>query len=130
MACGRGPTRDKLPLNTTLNSCGSSSRLVLRMKRPTRGTRGSFLVKLDCLIEQAVFELAVDGVRSRTDQGQIALEHDVEQLRQLVEAGLADEAADAGDARIVLGDDLQGVGVARLDIERAELEHLDQLVVE
>src|SRR5689334_46810 len=42
--CRTAPTSDRLLLNTTLNNCGSSSRLVLRMKRPTRVTRGSFLV--------------------------------------------------------------------------------------
>ena len=39
-ACGRGPTRDISP-RSTLKICGSSSRLVLRMKRPTRVTRQS-----------------------------------------------------------------------------------------
>jgi hypothetical protein len=37
---GRGPTSDISPFST-LNSCGSSSRLVRRMKRPTRVTRSS-----------------------------------------------------------------------------------------
>lgn len=37
---GRGPTIDMLPAST-LNSCGSSSMLVLRMKRPTRVMRSS-----------------------------------------------------------------------------------------
>ena len=34
----------QVALEDTLKSCGSSSRLVLRMKRPTRVTRGSSLV--------------------------------------------------------------------------------------
>ena len=42
--------------------------------------------------------LHADGVRARADQRHLALQH-VEELRQLVEAGAADEAADAGDAR-------------------------------
>ena len=54
----------------------------------------------------------------------------VEELRQLVEAGLADEAADAGDARIALGHELGRIGVGLVDVHRAELEDLDQLVVE
>ena len=37
---GRGPTRLMSPFNT-LNSCGSSSQLAWRMKRPKRVTRGS-----------------------------------------------------------------------------------------
>lgn len=40
VAWGRGPTIDMLPAST-LNSCGSSSMLVLRMKRPTRVMRSS-----------------------------------------------------------------------------------------
>ena len=63
-------------------------------------------IAVDGLVEQPVLQLALHRVRARADQRQVALEHHVEQLRQLVEAGLADEAADAGDARIVLGDDL------------------------
>ena len=39
-------------------------------------------------------------MRPRADQRHLALQH-VDQLRQLVEAGAADEAADAGDARVV-----------------------------
>src|SRR5205814_3503242 len=60
-------------------------------------------IAVDRLVELAVLDLLVDGVRARPDQRQVALEHHVEELRQLVDAGLADEAADAGDARIVLG---------------------------
>jgi hypothetical protein len=65
-------------------------------------------IAVDRLVEQPVCGLALHRVRARADQRQVALEHDVEELRQLVEAGLADEAADAGDARIVLGDELGG----------------------
>ena len=63
-------------------------------------------IAVDRLVVEAVVGLGVHGVRARPDQRQIAGEHDVEQLRQFVEAGLADEAADAGDARIVAGDEL------------------------
>ena len=38
VACGRGPTSDIVPCST-LNSCGSSSRLLARRKRPTRVMR-------------------------------------------------------------------------------------------
>ena len=71
-------------------------------------------IAVDRIIVEPGFRLGVDGVRARADQRQIALEHDVEQLRQLVEAGLANEAADAGDARIVLGDEFVGVTSAAL----------------
>jgi hypothetical protein len=50
--------------------------------------------------------------------------------RQLVEARLADEAADAGHARIVGRHQLAGVGVGLVGIHRTELVDLDQLVVE
>ena len=57
------------------------------------------------------------------------LQH-VEELRQLVDRGLADEPADAGDARIVLGHELGRIGVEHVGAHRAELVDLDQLVVE
>ena len=87
-------------------------------------------VAVDGFVIEPVCRLGVDGVRARADERQIALEHHVEELRQFVEAGLADEAADARDARIALGDKLRGRGVALVDIHRAELVDLDQLVVE
>ena len=72
----------------------------------------------------------VDRVRARTDEREIALDDDVEELRQFVERGLADEAADARHARIATRH-LLGRGVVELvDIHRAELEDLDFLVVE
>src|SRR3981189_1195437 len=57
-------------------------------------------------VEQPGLQFALHGVGPRPDQGEIALECDVEKLRQFVKAGLADEAADAGDAAVVLGHDL------------------------
>ena len=74
--------------------------------------------------------MALHRVRTRADQRQVALEHHVEQLRQFVEARLADDAADAGDARVVLGDELRGRGIGYVGIHRAEFVDLDQLVVE
>src|SRR6201999_345147 len=87
-------------------------------------------IAVDGLVEQASLQLALHRVRARTDQRQIALEHDVEELRQLVEAGLADEAAHTGDARIVLGHDLGGRRIGLVVIERAELVDVDALIVE
>ena len=69
-------------------------------------------------------------MRARADQRQVALEHHVEELRQFVDAGLADEAADAGDARIVLGDALLHRMVGHVGAERAEFVDLNQFVVE
>ena len=59
-------------------------------------------IAVDRLVVEVLRGLGVDRVRPRADQRQVAVEHHVEELRQFVEAGLADEAADAGDARIVL----------------------------
>src|SRR6185369_17678585 len=75
----------------------------------------------DRLVEQAALQLALDGVWTGPDQREVALEHHVEELRQLVQAGLADKAADAGDARIVPGDDLGGERIGLVVIQRAEL---------
>src|SRR5271155_1114207 len=47
-------------------------------------------ISVDRLVEQPALQFALHGVRARADQREIALEHHVEELRQLVEAGLAD----------------------------------------
>src|SRR5579859_3106313 len=87
-------------------------------------------IAVNGLVEQAGLQLALHRVRARADQREVALEDDVEELRQLVKAGLADEAADAGDARIVPGDDLGGGRIGLVMVERAELEDVDALIVE
>src|SRR5690606_30248671 len=56
-------------------------------------------VAVDDLAIELVGSLRHRRVGARADQRQVALQH-VEQLRQLVQAGLADEAADAGHPRI------------------------------
>src|ERR1700722_5271720 len=87
-------------------------------------------IAVDGLVEQPALQLALHRMRAGPDQRKIALEHDVEQLRQLIKAGLANEAADAGDAAIVLGHDLGGERIGLIVVERAELEDVDALVVE
>src|SRR5580692_687877 len=87
-------------------------------------------IAVNRLVEQPALQLALHGVRTRPHQRQIALEYDVEELRQLVEAGLADEAPNAGDAAVVLGHDLGGERIGLIVVERAELEDVDALVVE
>src|SRR5580692_10226251 len=82
------------------------------------------------LVVEMLGGLGVDGVRPRPDQRQVTGEHDIEELRQLVEASLADETADPGDARVVLVDLLGRGRVGMLGIERAKLVDLDELVVE
>src|SRR5882757_7379511 len=87
-------------------------------------------IAVDGLVEQAGLQFAEHRMRTRPDQGEIALEDDVEELRQLVEAGLADEAADPGDARIVPGHHLRRGRIGLVVVERAELEDVDPLIVE
>src|SRR5271156_5571152 len=47
-------------------------------------------IAVDGFIEQLAPQLALNGVGARTDQREVALEHNVKELGQLVEAGLAD----------------------------------------
>src|SRR6202043_2733283 len=79
-------------------------------------------IAVDRLVEQPALQFALHGVRARTDQRQSALEYDVEQLRQFVETGLADEASDAGDAAVVLGHDFRGQWIGLIVVQRAKLE--------
>src|SRR5689334_5521417 len=87
-------------------------------------------IAVDSFVEQLCLQFALHRMRAGTDQGEIALEHDIEKLGQLVKAGLADEAADARDTWIVLCDDLGRVRIGLVMIERAELENVDALIVE
>ena len=88
-------------------------------------------IAVDDLLVEPVGGLGLQGVRARADEREVAFERDVDELRQLVEAGLADEAADAGDARVVARRELaRRCDPSWFDVHRAELEDLDQLVVE
>src|SRR6185312_7092358 len=87
-------------------------------------------IAINGLVEQPALQSALHGVRARADQRQVALEYDIEELRQLVEAGPADEAADAGDAAVVPGHDPGSRRIGLIVIERAKLEDVDALVVE
>ena len=82
------------------------------------------------LVIEPVLGLGVDRVRARSHQRQIALHRHVDELRQFVDRGLAQEGADPGDARVALGHQHGSGGVALVDIHGAELVDLDQLVVE
>ena len=62
-----------------------------------------------CSGEVAVGALHADGVRARADEAHVAFQH-VQELRQFVETGAAQEAADLCDARIVRRHLLQGRG--------------------
>src|SRR5437764_534324 len=94
------------PISTALVAATTAAAAV--DLRPA-GDAGLDLVAREVAVDHVVIEpvggLGLQGVWTRADQRQLALE-DIEELRQLVEAGLADEAADAGDARVVLGDEL------------------------
>src|SRR5450631_809221 len=87
-------------------------------------------IAVDGLVEQPALQFALHCVRTGADQRQVALEHDVEKLRQFVEAALADEASDPGDAAVVLGHDLGGERVGLVVVQRAKLEDIDAFVVE
>src|SRR5258708_6124516 len=82
-------------------------------------------VTVDHLVIEPVRRLRLDSVRPRPNQREIAFEDDVEELRQLVEAGLADETADTGNARVAFGHEFGGVRVSHVSIHRAELVDLD-----
>ena len=57
-------------------------------------------IAVDGFLVEPRLGLGIERVRPRADQRQIAGEHDVKELRQFVEARLADEAADTRDAGI------------------------------
>ena len=57
-------------------------------------------ITIDDLLVEGFRGLGLGGVRAGANQRQLAFQH-VKQLRQLIERRLADEPANAGDARIV-----------------------------
>jgi hypothetical protein len=87
-------------------------------------------IAVDCLVIEPVLGLGMHRVRARADQRKAAGEHHVEQLRQLVEAGLADEAADAGHPRVALGDELARGQIGLIGVHRTEFVDVDAFVVE
>lgn len=62
----------------------------------------------------------VRALGARADEAHVAVE-DVPYLRQLIEAGGADEGADARDARVVVGRELRAGVFLGVDAHRAEL---------
>src|SRR5437870_1046900 len=88
-----------------------------------------------------VLELDVVADRQRTgpDEAHLAAQ-DVQHLRDLVERVLAEERADARDARVVLDLEERSGGLVlvlerrlprgRIDVHRAELEHPELLLAE
>src|ERR1700759_1026574 len=87
-------------------------------------------IAIDRFVELAVLDLLIDGVRPRSNQREITLEDDVDELRQLIDASLANETADAGYPRIVLGNALLHGMVGFVGVERTEFVDLDGLIVE
>lgn len=65
----------------------------------------------------------VRALGARADEAHVAVE-DVPDLRQFVEAGGADEGADARDARVVVGRELRAGVLLGVDTHRAELVDL------
>ena len=86
-------------------------------------------ITLDHFLIEPVLGLGLEGVGARADERQLAT-NNIDELRQLIEARLADKAPHTGHPRVVSGDEPLGILVRRLDIHRAELEDLDELVVE
>ena len=76
-------------------------------------------------LEELVVRLTADRVRARADDRHLALEH-VDQLRELVDAGAADEGTDAGDPVIVARGRAAAVVIELFLAHRAELEHVEE----
>src|SRR6202165_4854636 len=74
------------------------------------------------LVEKPALQFALHRVRARADQREIAVEQDVKELRQFVEAGLPDETSDAGDAAVVFGYDFRRQRVGLIVVKLAKLE--------
>src|SRR5579875_1249958 len=87
-------------------------------------------IAVDDLVIFALGRLGVKRVRTGADERKIALEHDVEELRQLVEGCLANEAPDPRDARIALAHQFRRAEIERVDIHGSEFVDLDHLIVE
>src|SRR6185503_14583587 len=86
-------------------------------------------IAVDNLGIKPVAGLGLAGMGPRPDEGECAVQ-DVEELRQLVDAPFADEAADPGDPLVVAGYQSDRVGITRFDMHGAKFVDLDQLVVE
>jgi hypothetical protein len=122
MAWGRGPTIDISP-RSTLNSCGSSSRLVLRMNLPTLVTRSS-----SALIWRAALASALVAHRAELPDEDGLVVEAVAALAEEDRAGAVqlhgqgdqqhdrpgDQQAQAGDDQVLgaLDPGLAGVGLA------------------
>src|SRR5690606_21218301 len=78
-------------------------------------------IAVDHLEIESVVGLGGRGVRARTDERELAAQG-IEELRQLIDRRLADDAADARHTRIVLHHGLPGRRIALVGIHRAELE--------
>jgi hypothetical protein len=62
--------------------------------RPTGNTwldAMSGKIAVDGFVVEAILGLGIDGVGTRTDQGEVSLEDDIDKLRKFVKACLAEE---------------------------------------
>src|SRR5690606_15933709 len=73
--------------------------------------------------EQLILGLAQDRMGARPHDAHIAAQH-VEHLRQFIEAGRADEAADACDPVVVTAGGPAAQSIALLGVHAAELVYL------
>ena len=73
--------------------------------RPTGNTwldAMSGKIAVDGFVVEAILGLGIDGVGTRTDQGEVSLEDDIDKLRKFVKACLAEETADVDLRRVFL----------------------------
>ncbi len=81
------------------------------------------------LIEQHIMGMGRHGMGAGADQRERSAEC-IEKLGQFIDGGLADETADACDARIVLCRDLLCGRITFVRIHGAELPDIDDLIIE
>src|SRR3546814_12238696 len=77
--------------------------------------------------EQVCRRALSGGMGARADDAHIALEH-VEELRQFVDTGFADDRSDARYPLVASGGRLVAQRIASVDAHAAELEHLEHFV--
>jgi hypothetical protein len=78
---------------------------------------------------ELVGRLGLERVGAGPHERQIALHH-IQELRQFIEARLAQEPAHRGHTGVAFGDEFRGLRVGRLREHGAELVDVDLLVVE
>jgi hypothetical protein len=86
-------------------------------------------ITADEFIEKLSFRPCVQGVRPRADDGHRALQ-DIEELRQLVDAHVANETANPGHTWVALARLFQRTRIGLFNVHRAEFPDLEDRSVE